>query len=298
MKNIVAISGPKGVGKTSLCKFLHASYERARKNLVLSSGDKIPESCSLIQYAETGRTQVLADIDGVNCSVSLRDSALSGIFSFATKVKNISVDVLCLDADGVFGSEKGKNMLTQYLWENLPIWIRWINSPNRCFTSIEDGESYCFNDIVNEDAFFNICVNKKLLPSNLRSGFMTNREIMQILGTDIFRKLFDENIWVNSTINEILKSDYELCLIDDMRFNSEAKSVISNGGYIVILNRTVNFSDVHESERGITDVEILEHERVFHIDPYENIMDKNRRVCDILDEIIFKKATNIVCSSK
>lgn len=298
MKNIVAISGPKGVGKTSLCKFLHASYERARKNLVLPSGDPIPVSASLMQYAETGRTQVLADIDGINYSISLKDSALSGIFSFATKVKSISVDVLCLDSDGVFGSEKCKNMSTQYSWENLPIWIRWINSSNRCFTSIDDGDSYHFDDINNEDAFFNICVNRKLFPSNLRSGFMTNREVMQILGTDIFRKLFDENIWVNATINEILKSDYDLCLIDDMRFNSEAKSVLNNGGHIVILNRCGNFSDIHASERGITDVEILDHERVFHIDPYENIMDKNRRVCDILDEIIFKKATNIVCSSK
>lgn len=298
MKNIVAISGPKGVGKTSLCKFLHASYERVRRNLSMPSGEDIPESASLVQYAETGRTQVLASVNGVNYSISLKDKPLSGIFSFATKVKSISVDVLDLDSECVFGSEKGKNMPTQYSWDKLPIWTRWINSSSRCLVSVENGESYIFDDITNEDLLFNMCINKKMLPSNLRTGMMSNREVMQILGTDIFRKLFDENVWVNSTINEIIKSDNELCLIDDMRFNSEARSVLDNEGYIVILNRKDNFSDIHESERGITDVDILDNDRVFHIDPYDNIMDKNRKVFSILDEIIFKKATDIVCSSK
>lgn len=298
MKTIVAISGPKGVGKTSLCKFIHAAYEKMRGNLVIKNGGIIPDTASIVQYAETGRTQVFASIDGVVHPVNLLGSSFSDIFSFATKVKSISVDVLDLDSDGVFGSEKGKNMSTKYNWDSLPIWIRWINSTNRCLVSIDNGEHFQFGDINNEDSLFNLCINKRLLPSNLRTGAMSNREVMQIIGTDVFRKFFDENIWVNSTMKEIIKSDYELCLIDDMRFNSEARAVLANDGYIIILKRNGDTADIHESEKGITDSSILDHENVFHIYPHEDIMDKNRKVFEILDEIIFKKAMHSVCSSK
>jgi hypothetical protein len=290
MKKILAVSGPKGVGKTSLCKYLHYRYELVSGNIVDQNGNFIDKHTELVQYPETGRTNVYFEKDKIVKHASLHGAADSGIFSFANKVKSMSVDVMGLDSDCVYGSESSKNQSTRYMWDNLPIWVRWINSKDKSFLSVDSGDVVYIEGISDEISFFNICINRRLHPSNLRSGYMSHREVMQIIGTDIFRKMFDQNTWVNATMNEIEKSSYSLCLIDDMRFNSEARAVIERDGYIVILNAGGSRIDIHESEKGITEESILSHDHVYHIDPYEDIMQKNKKVCEIIDEIIFEKA--------
>jgi hypothetical protein len=96
----------------------------------------------------------------------------------------------------------------------------------------------------------------------------TCRELMQIIGTDLFRNHFDENIWINIIINKIdINKSY---VITDVRFDNEALSIKNLGSgnnseqdtVLVKITRTDtdSSSDLHISETGITvgiDFEIL-----------------------------------------
>jgi hypothetical protein len=82
-------------------------------------------------------------------------------------------------------------------------------------------------------------------------GYMTAREIMQQVGTEIFRKYFGDEIWVNATFRQIKKEGYRIALICDVRFPSEVEAVIFSNGYIFRLLRDVCEGDAHTSETAL-----------------------------------------------
>lgn len=79
-----------------------------------------------------------------------------------------------------------------------------------------------------------------------RSGLMTAREIMEFIGTDIFRKM-KQNVWVDATINKINKNKPRLAIITDCRFPNEVESIKQSGGVVVRLTRSP-FTSSHLSE--------------------------------------------------
>lgn len=78
---------------------------------------------------------------------------------------------------------------------------------------------------------------------------LTAREVMQIVGTDIFRNMYN-NVWVNATINKILREQPKLAIIADCRFPNEVEAVQDAGGMVVKLNRNPHNSD-HPSETAL-----------------------------------------------
>lgn len=295
MKKIIAVAGPKGIGKTSLCRYLQSLHELRRGNLVMSDGQVMGSDHEIIQFSETGRTKVFAKTEKSVDPVDFLSSVDSGIFSFASKVKNISTDVLGLDSDGVFGSETNKNLKTEYKWENMPIWVRWINSQSRSVVSsavLYEKSTQEILGIRSEADLWSFCFLKNGTPSGLRSGFMSNREVMQVIGTDIFRNMFDRNVWVKCTIEEINNSKFSFCLIDDMRFDTEARAILEIGGYIINLFKEESRHDVHESEKGLSDSWVLSNKNLFNVKSGDEIMVKNNIVSDIIDEIINKRNEN------
>jgi hypothetical protein len=75
---------------------------------------------------------------------------------------------------------------------------------------------------------------------------MTARDIMQFVGTDIFRHL-KPNVWVDATINKIAKDKPKLAIITDCRFPNEVESIKNSGGKVIRLTRAP-FSSDHISE--------------------------------------------------
>jgi hypothetical protein len=75
---------------------------------------------------------------------------------------------------------------------------------------------------------------------------ITAREVMQIIGTDIFRKM-DTNVWVRATINKIINDKPEIAVITDCRFPNEVESIKNIGGKVIRLTRNPFNSD-HISE--------------------------------------------------
>jgi hypothetical protein len=85
-----------------------------------------------------------------------------------------------------------------------------------------------------------------------KSRFPEFRGILQRLGTDVGRKLLDDNIWVDATLASLQDGvDY---VITDARFTNEAQAIIDKGGLMVRVERdgTGPVND-HPSETALDD---------------------------------------------
>lgn len=75
---------------------------------------------------------------------------------------------------------------------------------------------------------------------------LTAREVMQFVGTDIFRTM-KHNVWADATIRKIKDENPNLAVIADCRFPNEVKAVREAGGFVIKLTRNPHNSD-HASE--------------------------------------------------
>jgi len=78
---------------------------------------------------------------------------------------------------------------------------------------------------------------------------MSAREVMQYVGTNIFRKM-QHNVWAGATIRKIQDENLPLALIADCRFPNEVEAVKNAGGLVIKLNRNL-YSSTHESETAL-----------------------------------------------
>jgi hypothetical protein len=78
---------------------------------------------------------------------------------------------------------------------------------------------------------------------------MTAREVMQFVGTDIFRTM-QESVWTNATINKILNDQKDLAIVADCRFPNEVEAIKNVGGIVIKLTRNP-FDSQHESEKAL-----------------------------------------------
>lgn len=81
---------------------------------------------------------------------------------------------------------------------------------------------------------------------------MTNREILQKVGTDAFRNGFDKDVWVKITELNILSKHDCNYIIPDIRFDNEAEMVIKHGGIVLNIERNNWNKNSHISEQGIS----------------------------------------------
>ena len=82
---------------------------------------------------------------------------------------------------------------------------------------------------------------------------MTNREILQKVGTDAMRNGFHSDIWVKCAYIQL--KQYNLSrgniIITDIRFPNEAQMVRDMGGIVVYVDRDIYQESVHESEKDL-----------------------------------------------
>ena len=78
---------------------------------------------------------------------------------------------------------------------------------------------------------------------------MTAREVMQYVGTDVFRKI-KKTVWIDSTMSRILKDKPKMAIITDCRFPDEVNAVKNAGGYVIRLTRDLHNSS-HSSETAL-----------------------------------------------
>jgi len=106
-----------------------------------------------------------------------------------------------------------------------------------CMNILGMTHSQCYGDDIDKNTLTNMYWNN----TNL-----TAREVMQFVGTDIFRTLKND-VWAGATIKKIVLEQPEVAIIADCRFPNEVEAVKSAGGYVIKLTRNP-YHSTHSSE--------------------------------------------------
>lgn len=242
MVNIVAFAGKKCSGKNTGCNAVFGDAMRA---------------CGLvdqIKINKAGQLVVPVDNDGkieegiLNpltrnplTQEYLKNNVwpVCKIYSFADPLKSFCIDVLGLTESQVYGSDEDKNSLTELKWENIPN----VVSPLEASTILCDMCGHGENPENLKYSLPNINIHE--------SGKMTSREVLQVIGTDIIRKICPQ-AWVQATVNKIKKEQTSLALISDLRFPNEADGVREAGGKVIhLLRAPYSDEDQHDSETAL-----------------------------------------------
>ena len=97
--------------------------------------------------------------------------------------------------------------------------------------------------------------DRKLKEQKIEFWSLSPREILQKVGTDLFRKHFDTEFWVKLMENKIyqkLEKNPNLNIVcSDVRFQNEANLIQKLGGKIVYIDRFDCPNDSHESEQAL-----------------------------------------------
>lgn len=127
----------------------------------------------------------------------------------------------------------------------------------------------------------NELVNCKWPDSNLS---MTAREVMQYVGTDIFRKM-KPDVWTSAIIRKINQENPSIALITDCRFPNEVECIQENNGVVIRLSRNVYDSD-HISET-ILDKQSYDWKKFDYVIDNESIdiYEQSMQVEKILNEV-------------
>jgi len=89
---------------------------------------------------------------------------------------------------------------------------------------------------------------------------VTGRVLLQTLGTEWGREMIDQDIWVKAMrhiLTDAMFEEYRPVVIDDLRFENEAKMIRELNGEIWHVERKsfTPANDNHISEAGVTDVD-------------------------------------------
>lgn len=146
------------------------------------------------------------------------------IYNFADSLKqDICMSILGLTYDQCYGEDIHKNTLTSIRWRDMPEYnISWTYRTDY--------------DV---------------------SGFMTARQVMQKIGTNIFRRI-KHDVWSSALINKIKRESPKLAIIADCRFPNEAQAVKQGDGIVIKLTRNPYNSD-HESETALDKINYADH---------------------------------------
>lgn len=182
----------------------------------------MPKFIGFAGHKQVGKSTAASLLDGW-----LRSEGHSvKITFFASPLKEMCINILGLKRELVYGDNNAKEQLTHILWDNLPIEIR-----------IKYGTE--FYDYLNE------------FPKP-REGPMTVREVMQIVGTDIFRQMLWKDVWVRNPF--ITQYEEDFVILDDVRYFNEKKAIEDNNGLVILLLRETGLTDQHISEKELDGV--------------------------------------------
>ena len=234
MTQIIAFAGKKQSGKNTVC------------NCILAM--KLAELgiCKVSRLSDSGEIEV-TDIFGENPVgeeffpfkephvdiESLFENEIGKyirLYALADTLKEMAISILGLERKQVFGTDKDKNSKTNLRWEDMPGVISPGELRKKGFTK-EQASS------------LGLLVHAK--------GKMSAREVLQYVGTDIFRKM-NHKVWLDSFFSKVEIEGSELALVSDVRFKNEIEEIQKQGGFVLGLARDIyKGTDSHSSESEI-----------------------------------------------
>lgn len=202
MTRILAISGSKQSGKSTMCNFIHGYQMRCFeviKDFVITKQGELFVNAGVKE--DGTKEDGFAKLDISRTDDEFRHWAEYHMFpivkkySFADELKRICVELFDIPPECCYGTDEQKNQIQEHLrWENMP---RFQNMKLMLKMPIDARKSW-----------------------DWREGPMTARQFMQFFGTDVMRKIY-EPIWINKTITRIKQEMPLVAVVDDMRFYDE-----------------------------------------------------------------------------
>jgi hypothetical protein len=210
---ILLLAGKKQAGKNSFANyFLGKFLEKKRSIFDFKLTDQGLISCKWYNRTVVLDPQQRLQDKEVDNFFKSSDRYVK-LYSFADLLKqNVCMGVLGLSFPQCYGTDEDKNSLTHLKWEDMP----------------------------GREPEHNLVFHKK--------GSMTAREVMQFVGTDIFRKMWSD-VWVEGLFRKIKKERPKIAVITDCRFNNEL--LIGKNYEAKSVHLTRGKGDGHESETAL-----------------------------------------------
>lgn len=271
MTHIMALSGKKQAGKNASANFLfaiemvaleltdEAFVNKKGQLIVLSDLRKSPEDEPDLNYCEfkpDDRNPQVQQYLAENIWPVIK------LYSFADWLKIIANKVLGLTEAQCYGSNDDKNSLTHLRWEDMPgVFTELDSNLLRSFETSGvsnpldelDGDHDEVDNLAEENNFsrYNHQTILDGLLSFHEAGPMTARQVLQYMGTELFRKMYGQ-VWVDSCIRQIKQENVGLAIITDCRFPNEVQGVQDAGGKVIRFTRgPFAGEDEHESETAL-----------------------------------------------
>jgi hypothetical protein len=179
----------------------------------------------------------------------------SKVYPFADALKQVCINVLGLEYNQCWGENSDKNTNTRFKWCDLPM---------------------CSTDIAM------IMQNK---PGSRCDDYMTARDVMQVFGTNIFRRFY-QDCWVQATIKKIKEEGLDFALISDARFPNEINYATFYEPIVIKFTRNP-LNNQHESETALDNYDFSNIKKFHTIRNDDMDMDeKNESIKSILSQYI------------
>lgn len=244
---VLGMSGKKQSGKNTACNYIIGCFLQTLE--IIKGEFKINEKGQLWLPDIFGDTENECVFDIMDDSTAdFRKEYLDDIvkvYSFADSLKqDVCMKVLGLTKEQCYGTDEQKNQLTHLFWENMP---GVITEPAPEATTKITGRLGKYYEKAASGLVYHA------------PGPMTGREVMQFVGTEIFRKMYGD-VWVDATIRKIKQDRPLMAIITDVRFPNEVHGITCLGfksdypatGKILRLSRDIfKGQDQHESETAL-----------------------------------------------
>jgi len=153
---------------------------------------------------------------------------------------------------GIAGKKKvGKNLAAKYIQD-----ILRKKDPSRLIGEIgfADGVKYTAAEAlsINRMTFFEDKNKEKLFRIG-KGTELTGREILQRVGTELFRAGLCNDFWIYRLMKVIKAQPDFFFVITDVRFVNEVKAIEANNGVVIRLTRETGLEDSHISETSLSD---------------------------------------------
>lgn len=220
---IIAFSGKLGSGKTSCSNFLHSLAFMhvlgvTEHAFVNDDGELV------VKTSEGDYNDVNLDSKDPEVTNYLAQNVWPFIkkYSCADPLKRICIDVLGLDEKLVYGSQSDKLTETHLKWEDMPTFEGELGKNK----------------------------SKGKVGINVKTGPMTVRDVLEYVGTELFRKMYND-CWANALVKTIQRERPAFAVIDDVRFPNEVFAIKQAGGKVVRLTLTTEEASKNTHDSNI-----------------------------------------------
>jgi hypothetical protein len=189
-KLMIILNGKKGSQRTPLAKFVFVEYLNKKIGKKRFSLRKINKHLFIV---DDFNNQEIVNIESPNDYLkNIQETYSVKIYDALEPIKQICINILDLDETQCYGKDEDLNSMTHISWEDVFEETRIKYSRKRRGT----GEF------------------------KMASGFMTAREVLNIVENEIFRKIYKNSI-AKALFSTIEKEKYELAIVTNSSYPNE-----------------------------------------------------------------------------